>query len=81
MFAKLGLEIPYPNDIIFVDRPTYNYGLRFEKSIAAYWIGKYEEAIEDCKIIDNLTEVTEDVKIQNRKNIKFSEDKLNGGAK
>jgi len=76
LFAKKGLEIPYPNDIIFVDKPTYAYCLRFEKSIAAYWLGKYNEAIEDCNIIDNLEGVAEDVKIQNRKNIKFSEDKL-----
>jgi glycosyltransferase involved in cell wall biosynthesis len=76
LFSKKGLEIPYPNDIIFVDKPTYNYCLRFEKSIASYWMGKYAEAIEDCKIIDSLDNVSEDVKIQNRKNIKFSEDKL-----
>jgi glycosyltransferase involved in cell wall biosynthesis len=81
LFAKKGMEIPYPIDIIFVDRPTYNYGLRFEKSIASYWIGKYEEAIEDCKIIDKLDDVAEDVKIQNLKNVKFSEDKLREGIK
>ena len=72
-FAKKGMDIPYPNDIIFVDRPTYEYALRFERSIAAYWIGKYEEAIEDCKIIDRTENVNEDVKKVNRQNIGHSE--------
>lgn len=78
LFANKGMEIPYPNDIIFVDRPTYSYVLRFERSIAEYWIGKYKEAIEDCKIIDNLEGVAKDVKTLNKSNIKFSEDKLKG---
>jgi glycosyltransferase involved in cell wall biosynthesis len=76
LFANKGMEISYPTDIIFVDRPTYAYVLRFERSIAAYWIGKYEEAIEDCRIIDSLEDVAEDVKTINKSNIKFSEDKL-----
>ena len=76
LFANRGMEIPFPNDIIFVDRPTYDYTLRFERSIAAYWIGKYEEAIEDCEIIDNMKEIPEDVRMVNRKNITYSKEKL-----
>ena len=81
LFANKGMEIPYPNDIIFVDRPTYNYVLRFERSIAAYWIGKYEEAIEDCNIIDSLEGVAEDVRTVNKNNLKFNKDKLKGGIR
>jgi len=76
LFANKGMEIPYPNDIIFVDRPTYAYVLRFERSIAASWIGKIEEAIADCKIIDNLEDVAEDVKKVNKSNLKINEDAL-----
>jgi ADP-heptose:LPS heptosyltransferase/glycosyltransferase involved in cell wall biosynthesis len=78
LFASKGLEIPISSDTIFVDSATYNYGLRFEKSIAAYWLGKYEESIEDCNIIDNSSNVPEDVKVQNLKNKSFAEYKLNG---
>lgn len=77
LFADKGLTISYPNDIIFIDGPTYQYGLLFEKSIAAYWLGKYTEAIELCNKIDKIKNLPEDVKKQNLLNMKFSEDKLN----
>lgn len=76
LFAEAGLKIQYPNDIIFVDKPTYAYGLLFELSIAAYWIGHYKESIQLCKRLDRVNNLPEDVKIQNLKNMKFSEDKL-----
>ena len=76
LFAKKGLEIPLSKDIIFVNNPTYDYCLLFEKSIAAYWIGKYEEAIEDSKLLDSLKNIPEDVRLINRKNMLYSEKKL-----
>ena len=76
LFAKRGLEIPRSKDIIFVNEPTYDYCLLFEKSIAAYWIGNYEEAIEDSKLLDSLKNIHEDVRLVNRKNILHSEQKL-----
>ena len=76
LFANKGMEIPYPNDIIFVDRPTYDYVLRFERSIAASWIGKLEEAITDCKTIDAMNDIPEDVRKVNKSNLKINEDAL-----
>lgn len=76
LFAKKGLEIPKSKDVIFVNTPTYDYCLLFEKSIAAYWIGKYEESRNDCILLDSLKNVPEDVKIVNRKNILHNEQKL-----
>lgn len=76
LFAKKGLEIPYSKDVIFVNKPTYEYGLLFEKSIAAYWVGKYEEAIDDCIKLDKINNLPEDVKEVNRKNISWNEQKL-----
>ena len=78
LFANKGMEIPYPNDIIFVDRPTYEYVLLFEASIAAYWINLYNESIELCKKIEKTPDVPNDVRIQNKKNMQFSIDKLKG---
>jgi len=78
LFANKGMEIPYPNDIIFVDRPTYEYVLPFEASIAAYWINLYNESIELCKKIEKTPDVPNDVRIQNKKNMQFSIDKLKG---
>jgi glycosyltransferase involved in cell wall biosynthesis/predicted GH43/DUF377 family glycosyl hydrolase len=44
-FASQGLEIPRPDDVLFVHRDIYDWGLLFELSIAAYWVGRIEEAL------------------------------------
>ena len=46
-FATAGLAIPYPDrDRLFVQRDPYEWGLRFEYAIAAYWIGDPKSARE-----------------------------------
>ena len=45
-FARQGLAIPYPKDILFVHRDAYEWGLAFELSIAAYWVGRPAEALD-----------------------------------
>ncbi len=49
MFARQGLKISYPADKLFVHRDTYEWGLLFELSIAAYWIGEREEGLAACE--------------------------------
>jgi hypothetical protein len=45
MFAEKGLEISPPTDSMFVRRWVYDWGLRFEQSIAAWWMGDDELAV------------------------------------
>ena len=45
LFARRAAEIPYPDDLLFVHRDIYQWGITFERSVAAYWIGEYEEAL------------------------------------
>ena len=46
-YASRGLELPYPTDLLFVHREPYEYGLRFERAIAAYYLGELETALAD----------------------------------
>jgi glycosyltransferase involved in cell wall biosynthesis len=46
--AEAGLAIPYPSDLLFVHRDVYEWRLRFERAVAAYWLGRHAEAIADC---------------------------------
>ena len=78
LFAKKALEIPYPKDILFINRDVYEYELLFEKSISAYYIGKYQEAYDECKKIMTIPGIPESIADQNKKNIQFSEKKLFG---
>ena len=50
LFAARGIEIPEPEgDSLFVNTWVYRWGLRFEHSVAAYWVGRFEEALADCE--------------------------------
>lgn len=76
LFAKRGLEIPKSDDVIFVNNPTYDYCLLFEKSISASWLGRIEEAIIDCRNIEAMKNIPDDVRKVNRSNLKINEDTL-----
>jgi tetratricopeptide (TPR) repeat protein len=77
MYSKRGLDVSYPEDVIFIEKPVYDYLLLFEKSIAAYYIGKHQESYNDCKKLLSIKNISDSIKIQTEKNIKFSEEKIN----
>ena len=48
-YGKRALEIPEPRDEVLVATWVYQWGLEFELSIAAYWMGRIDEALEHCQ--------------------------------
>jgi hypothetical protein len=57
LFAARGSTIPVPDDILFVDVPLYRWGLRFERSVAAWYVGNHEEAVEITEALLNDPEL------------------------
>ena len=54
--AKRGLNIAIPSGALFVEPWIYDYGLRDEFAVNAYWTGRYRECLETClKILALLT--------------------------
>jgi tetratricopeptide (TPR) repeat protein len=49
LFASRGVYIPEPDDILYVDTPLYRWGLRFERSVAAWYVGERELARADSE--------------------------------
>jgi predicted GH43/DUF377 family glycosyl hydrolase len=47
MFAQRGLEIPSPTDLLFIHRWVYDWGLLFERAMAAAGLGQLALARED----------------------------------
>ncbi|MGD1050556.1 MAG: glycosyltransferase [Solirubrobacteraceae bacterium] len=47
MFAERGLEIAYPTDLLFIHRWVYDWGLLFERAMAAAALGRADDAFED----------------------------------
>lgn len=51
LFAKVGKDIPLPDDILFVRREVYEWRLLDEFAICAYWIGQYQESADASRRI------------------------------
>lgn len=49
--AKIGLAIPQSHDMLFLQQWMHDYGMLLEFSVAAYWVGKYEESHNACKAL------------------------------
>jgi predicted GH43/DUF377 family glycosyl hydrolase len=51
MFASRGAEIENPDDVLFVHRWVYDWGLQYELAAAAYWVDEIEETIARCEVL------------------------------
>lgn len=76
LMAKIAYNIPVPDDILFVRKWMYDYGIPLELSICAYWIGNYEECkqvsmkmLEDSSLPKHVRECVE-------RNLAFADQKL-----
>jgi len=64
-----------PKDGLFIEDWIYEYGLLFEFSILAYWVGRYEESKVSCDIL-LYKNIPDHIRGQVIKNRKFAEDNL-----
>jgi glycosyltransferase involved in cell wall biosynthesis len=75
MFAKMGSEISYPSDILFVEKEIYQWRIYDELAVAAYWTGHYLESKEASEKILQLPLTSQDSE-RIRKNLNFALQKI-----
>ncbi|MEU2059299.1 glycosyltransferase [Streptomyces sp. NPDC013455] len=49
LFARRAVEIPRPDDILFVEHGWYDWRALDELAVSAYWMGSYRESLECCE--------------------------------
>lgn len=74
--AKIGLTIPFPRDILFINSRVYDYDMLFECSISAYWIGKYDESQQMSQQLLAKPDLPENIRKIVEKNLAFANAKL-----
>lgn len=71
LISSLALKIPYPDDILFVEKWVYDYGLLMEFSVAAYWLEKYSDALQSSIKMLECKELPEHVRSRILENMKW----------
>ena len=77
-YAKRGLEIPLPAGGLFVESWIYEYGLRDEFAINAYWSGHYRESLDACLRLLECPALPADQRGRIVQNARFALEKLPG---
>lgn len=77
VFAKTALDIPKPQDILFLDSASYTWRARDEYAIATYWLGQYEESLLATeRLLAPESGLPESETERVRRNRRFALDKL-----
>ena len=76
LFAKVGKDIPQPEDKLLVQHEIYQWRLRDEFSVCAYWLGFYRESFDAAQQILNepFCPATERDRVQ--ANLAWAQEKL-----
>ncbi|KUM72743.1 glycosyl transferase family 2 [Streptomyces griseorubiginosus] len=72
--ALLGRVVgrPEPEDLLFTRPWVYRWGLLFEFSITAHWVGEYEAAVRACDRLLALPDLPDTIRAQTVINRQFS---------
>jgi glycosyltransferase involved in cell wall biosynthesis len=76
-FARQVLHLRNPQQGLFVEAWIYQYGVRDELSVLAYWTGNYAESLDLCLSLLADGQVPEDQHARIRQNAHFAIDKIN----
>ncbi|HEX4855345.1 MAG TPA: glycosyltransferase [Limnobacter sp.] len=79
LYSLAAVNTPRPDDILFVDESVYTWRSKDELSIAAYWIGRYEESIRYATEILLANQCQMDDRIRILSNLLFAVVKRNSG--
>lgn len=75
-FASAGLSRPVPDDLLFVSPWVYRWGLLFEFSISAYWVGDWLGSYQACDRLLAMPDLPEAHRTQTLANREFAAQRL-----
>ena len=77
-FGKMAQNLPFPvSSILFVNKWIYDWGILFDLSITAYYVGRYEESFKLNSLLLNISNLPKHIYKAVASNIEFSINKLN----
>ncbi len=81
LFAKKSVELPRPDDLLFLQDEAYDWRAEDEVSVAAFWVGEYRESLDYAGRLLASSRLPSDQRERVEKNRQFAADKLAAGAR
>ncbi|HEY4012502.1 MAG TPA: glycosyltransferase [Polyangiaceae bacterium] len=77
-FARAAADIPWPEDVLFVDTSVYGWRALDELGVSGYWAGRYAEAGGACEKLLEGTSLPPEHRARVEKNLVFCREKSGG---
>lgn len=71
-YARKAIQIPYPTDRLFVERPVYEYLIPLEYAICCFYVGDHREAVRHNRSLADHEGVPAQVRERALANLRFS---------
>jgi tetratricopeptide (TPR) repeat protein len=81
LVSERGIRLRIPGDSLFVHRWMYEWGLLFEYSIAAYWVGQPSAALQACDRLLQMPQLPEHYRTQTEINRSYCLDLVRGRSR
>ena len=75
-FSKLALDVPVPDDLLWVEHDVYRWRILDEFAVSSYWTGHYAESARACEELLSEGHLPEDQRPRIEANLEFARDKL-----
>jgi len=76
LLGKIPVNIRNTKCKLFIEKPSYDYGLLDDYSICAYWAGDYDDAVRCCKLILMEKKIPNNHIDRIKKNLEFGLEKV-----
>ncbi|MES2113151.1 MAG: glycosyltransferase [Bacteroidota bacterium] len=76
LYIERAIKVPYPPDILFIEKPVYDYLALFEYAICAHYAGRSEDAIKANDLVIDNPLTPEEIVRQAVVNRRFSQEKF-----
>jgi glycosyltransferase involved in cell wall biosynthesis len=76
LMTTIGVSIPMPQDMLFVEKWIYDYDMLLEASISSYWVGKYDDSQRFSKLLLSKKDLSDDLKQLVEQNLTFANAKI-----
>ena len=81
VFAKAGIGMTMPDDLLFVRRDVYEWRLLDEFAVCAYWIDHISESVRATEQLISERRYPDDQDARIKENLRFGKERLLGSTK